>query len=128
MYLRSVSIKNFRSIENVELDRLDALNILIGRNNAGKSSVFNALEGLAKIMKGQDSNWNNVLPRGDRTLALELLLKFEPSPEERDEFIGLMTVDRREVVHRTANSPFGRQYEIRDIIDSAVKMAGGLAQ
>jgi putative ATP-dependent endonuclease of OLD family len=42
MRISKLSIKNFRSIENLELD-LDALCALVGPNNAGKSNVLLAL-------------------------------------------------------------------------------------
>jgi len=44
MFLRSLAIKNYRSLEDVKLDKLDHFNVLIGRNNSGKSSVFGALQ------------------------------------------------------------------------------------
>ena len=43
MFLESLEITNYRSLEHVKLDHLQKFNVLIGRNNAGKSSVFNAL-------------------------------------------------------------------------------------
>ena len=43
MHLRLLEIKNFRSLEHVELDRFDQFNVLIGRNNSGKSAFFGAL-------------------------------------------------------------------------------------
>ena len=42
MFLKRIDIKNFRGIEELSLD-LDDLCVLIGENNAGKSSVLDAL-------------------------------------------------------------------------------------
>jgi AAA15 family ATPase/GTPase len=55
MFLRSIEIQNYRSLEQVRLDNLQQFNVLIGRNNAGKSSVFEAISWLATIYLGRGS-------------------------------------------------------------------------
>jgi len=42
-YLNSLSIKNFRGINNLELNSLSNINILVGDNNCGKTSVLEAI-------------------------------------------------------------------------------------
>ena len=44
MGIRSVQIRGFRSIASSGLDKCGPLNILIGKNNAGKSNVLGAIE------------------------------------------------------------------------------------
>ena len=44
MLLRSVAVNNFRSLQRAALLDCGALNVLIGRNNAGKSNFLAALE------------------------------------------------------------------------------------
>jgi predicted ATPase len=41
--LKSLSIKNFRSLEDFQVDKLGRVNLIIGKNNSGKSSVLEAL-------------------------------------------------------------------------------------
>ncbi len=41
--LDSLSIKNFRSLADFSVDRLGRLNLIVGKNNSGKSSVLEAL-------------------------------------------------------------------------------------
>src|SRR5262249_11022825 len=53
MFLPTVEIRNYLSIEHAVLDGLDRLNILIGKNSAGKSAVFGALWFLGRVMHGQ---------------------------------------------------------------------------
>jgi AAA15 family ATPase/GTPase len=53
MLLYTIEIKNYRSLEHVKLDNLQHFNVLIGRNNAGKSSVFLALSQLGLVLQGQ---------------------------------------------------------------------------
>jgi len=43
MFLRSLSIENFRSMRRAELD-FDDITLLIGENDSGKSSLFEALD------------------------------------------------------------------------------------
>jgi AAA15 family ATPase/GTPase len=50
MFLRSLTIKNYRSLENVKLPDLGRFSVLIGRTNSGKSSVFGALEFLSSLL------------------------------------------------------------------------------
>jgi predicted ATP-binding protein involved in virulence len=44
MYIEAISIKRFRSIREVELTNCGGLNVLIGKNNAGKSAILSAIE------------------------------------------------------------------------------------
>lgn len=43
MQIKSVSIKNFRSIENQTIENISEALILIGKNNSGKSSVISSI-------------------------------------------------------------------------------------
>src|ERR1035437_4088794 len=52
MFLQSVSVKNFRSIESVRMDGCRGLNILIGKNNAGKSNILSAIHAVFGCIKG----------------------------------------------------------------------------
>lgn len=45
--LTRLEIKNFKSIQRIELDRLEPLVLLMGRNNAGKSNFLDACKFLA---------------------------------------------------------------------------------
>jgi AAA15 family ATPase/GTPase len=44
MFLDALEVKNYRSLEDVKLDSFDRFNVLIGRNNTGKSSVIGVLD------------------------------------------------------------------------------------
>jgi putative ATP-dependent endonuclease of OLD family len=43
MHLASVEIKNFRSLKHVRLDFCSGLNVIVGRNNTGKTNLFHAI-------------------------------------------------------------------------------------
>ncbi len=44
MQISKIIIENFKGIQRVELGPIKPINVLIGRNNAGKSSVFSAMQ------------------------------------------------------------------------------------
>ncbi|WP_296890942.1 AAA family ATPase [uncultured Methanobrevibacter sp.] len=43
MYITNLKIRNFRAIENLDLDLNKGLNVLIGENNTGKTAVIDLL-------------------------------------------------------------------------------------
>jgi recombinational DNA repair ATPase RecF len=43
MFLQGASVRNFRSIESLQLSGCRELNVLIGKNNAGKSNILAAI-------------------------------------------------------------------------------------
>ena len=52
MRLESVSVKRYRSAENVELSNIGDLNVLIGKNNAGKSTILTAMRAFFLCLRG----------------------------------------------------------------------------
>lgn len=52
MYLRRVTIKNYRQFEDLQLDFSNGLNLLVGENDSGKSSILEAI----KLVTGTHSN------------------------------------------------------------------------
>ncbi|MEH2202441.1 ATP-dependent nuclease [Nostoc sp.] len=51
MKLETVNVKRFRSIENTELDNCGDFNVLIGKNNTGKSSILLAINAFFECIK-----------------------------------------------------------------------------
>ena len=53
MYLKNVTIKNFKAIADMTLEFQEGINLLIGDNGAGKTSVLDALSiGLGGYLAG----------------------------------------------------------------------------
>ena len=50
MRITGLMVKNFRSIEQLNLDGLGNLNIFVGKNNSGKSTVLNSIDVLTKAI------------------------------------------------------------------------------
>src|SRR6266852_4717653 len=110
MLLHSLEISNYRSLEHIKLDNLQQFNVLIGRNNAGKSSVFQALYDLNNIYAGIGGISADVLTGHDNTRALEINFTFKPNRQEREEFVEILIAAGFAAQRRTAvlESPFLR--------------------
>jgi predicted ATPase len=108
-----LSIKNYRSLEEVRLDRLDRFNVLIGRNNSGKSSVFSALQLLNPTTWTETVELDRVLTDMDETRSMELQLTFKPRHEDRAEFIDLVAATEPQKGRRDdmLKSPLLREVE-----------------
>lgn len=58
MHLDSLTIKNFRILEDVTIEKLGHVNLIVGKNNSGKSTV---LEALALLASGFETEVLNLL-------------------------------------------------------------------
>src|SRR6266516_3058422 len=112
MFLCSLEIKNYRSLEHVKLDRLQQFNVLIGRNNAGKSSVFGALHDLANALANRGIA-SDIITARDATRSLEINLTFSFHPQERGQFVDTLIASGFPAERRTAilNSPLLRNVQ-----------------
>ena len=94
---QSLRIKQFRGITDLSIDNLDHVNIITGKNNAGKTALLEALflhcsgvnPGLALVVNamrglerfglenspGSEMPWDSVFPNYDRTCDVEISTK-----------------------------------------------------
>lgn len=79
LMIRSLSIKGYRGLSRFEMDELACVNLLVGRNNSGKTSV---LEALYLLASGGDpvALWRIVNRRGER-VDIEPNPRAGPEPE-----------------------------------------------
>lgn len=57
MYLSHIKIENFRKLQSLDLEFNNGLNLLVGENDSGKSSIIDAI----KFVTGTQSNdWNRI--------------------------------------------------------------------
>jgi AAA15 family ATPase/GTPase len=68
--LRSLSIENFRCFKTFQLQHLGKLNLLVGTNNSGKTSVLEAIQ-LLKSQSNLESLRNIMIGRGEYILSDE---------------------------------------------------------
>lgn len=75
MLLKTLRIKNFRLFENLEFNQLGRINLLVGRNNAGKSTVLEALRIYAAV--GSPKLLQELLKSHDEAGASKGRFRFE---------------------------------------------------
>ena len=100
MFLRTVEIRNFLSLEHVTLEDLGELNTLIGRNNVGKSAVLDAIALLGNVVNENgldrfDNDPITALTDCDPNRSLEYRLLFDTREEDREGLFELRISLRR---------------------------------
>src|SRR5688572_14188561 len=113
MLLSELEIKNYRSLEAVQLEGLTKFNVLIGRNNAGKSSVFGALLRLSDHIQGRAIPFESLRTDKENNRSIELRLGFLLAEVEREPVIDQICSHERWKSRRAelAKSPLLRQVE-----------------
>ena len=120
MLLTSLEIENFRSLEHVKLEDIGLVNILIGRNNSGKSSVFKALQTLRDRLSGNSINITTLLTNCELSRSWHMSLEFTFFPLERERLLSQLKSafsHNEELFVTIKNSPllsrFRLHYEFR---------------
>ena len=79
MLMDSFEVENFRSLRHLKLEKLARVNLLVGKNNSGKTSV---LEALYALTNADMPTWHLVVDRGvkeARVDAAYFFYKFDAS-------------------------------------------------
>ena len=81
-YLSYLNIKHFKGIENLELKDLSNINIIVGNNNSGKTSLLEAIS----LLQSQDSMKTMLkhIARRDTTYPTRFELFLEIFPKEQE--------------------------------------------
>ena len=95
LVLDSLEIKNFRAFKHLRIEKLGRVNLIVGKNNVGKSSV---LEGL--LLYGRKGSlsavWDILVARNERDFSVGLKLTVEDNVEAlRYLFYGRQSVKER---------------------------------
>jgi AAA15 family ATPase/GTPase len=93
MILQNLRIENFRLFKNLEFERLGRINLLVGRNNAGKSTVLEALQIYATV--GSPKLLQELLESHDEIgpLWFEGFFPDNSSPKEKKTTISIGSTD-----------------------------------
>jgi predicted ATPase len=95
--LKRVVAGNYKSIKRVELDNLNNLVLLMGRNNAGKSNCLDIFKFLSEAaisfeqaVASRGQSLREVVHRKREEETIDFLFEFVPVPRKRIDFIHLL--------------------------------------
>ena len=116
MKLREIRIQNFKSIQAAAIENIENIDVLCGKNNSGKSSIFealNLLRGTSIYPEIRQANLSNQLfTLRDNQRILNITLTFDVEDEER-----LISIEK--YCMSPANQPDRRKPDIKkELLDS----------
>jgi predicted ATPase len=83
MYIESISIKNYKTLQNVTIKKIPALCVLVGANGTGKTTLFDVFGFLKDALAGNVSSalkkrggFKEVVTRGYENENIEIALQF----------------------------------------------------
>src|SRR6266851_9976664 len=77
MRISRVSLRNYRAYESLDLDLNSGMNVIVGENNVGKSSLMQAVQFVISLPSGNQlsrDHWPDGRPKGPLSISLELVL------------------------------------------------------
>ncbi|NER05210.1 MAG: AAA family ATPase, partial [Okeania sp. SIO3C4] len=116
MRLHSVKIKRLRSIEEVELKDCGDFNVLIGKNNSGKSSILLAINTFFKCIK--DGNIITLNPTIEKEIdffnketnsPIEIIIVFGLDRDDKDVLINEIIHTAPQMKNAVGNIEFAQQ-------------------
>lgn len=86
MHIQSVKIENLRNISNAEISPIEGLNIIVGNNGAGKTTILESIYLLARAKSFRQKRSGRLIKEGTERLTLYAKLK---TSDQRSHHIGL---------------------------------------
>lgn len=99
MRLESIHIKQFRSLEKVSLEDIGELNVLIGKNNSGKSNILFAIDSFFACIRGG----NLVVAEPPIGTDLDFFGRRTQTPIQIDVCFSMSSDDRNDLVKDIVN-------------------------
>jgi len=100
MSIRAIHVQHFRSIGNAALAQCGGLNVLIGKNNAGKSNLLSAISLLLSHLQGGRivAPWSSPRPQSefnqrDSSRLVRIVVEFSLSPEVNRDLRDRLTME-----------------------------------
>src|SRR5262245_35527456 len=110
MHLTDIEIKNFRSLKHVRLDLRSGLNVIVGRNNTGKTNLFHAIRHAVgpagtrgEGLRLDHDDFYRPSPRDEPETLIEVTLRFSDlSDDQRAQFFEIVEFNLAEPLKSTA--------------------------
>ena len=110
MKVEAIEIRNFRSVASCKLGSCGGLNVLIGKNNSGKSNILSAIDAFFKVVSNGeivslDSPINKEVDFYKKNLETpaEITFTFSLSEEERSELMDSIIEDSPRMTNAVEN-------------------------
>ena len=91
-YLSYLNIRNFRGVKDLELNDLSTINIIVGDNNSGKTSLLEAIS----LLENPDSIRHMLINASKRdsnnTSKFELFLEMFPKNQDKNRSIHINSI------------------------------------
>jgi len=78
MIITSLKVQNYKLLKDFEIEKLGKINLIVGKNNSGKSTVLECLRILAS--KGNPSVLNDIVEAQDEQIMIQTGSIFEEEP------------------------------------------------
>ncbi|MDM8552614.1 AAA family ATPase [Desulfobacterales bacterium HSG2] len=92
MIVSSLKVQNYKLLKDLEIEKMGQINLIVGKNNSGKSTVLECLRILAS--GGNPSVINEIVQEHDEQIMMQTGNKFEIEDDSVSVYEGLFT-DRK---------------------------------
>ena len=113
MYLKNILINNYKSIQKAQIDFEPGLNIVIGKNGAGKSNLLEYIESnlsLSNVLQGIN---NKIFDSSLQNLDYEYLLEYHENK----------STNKIEIKHKNRNNA-SKEFSFKLLVTSQKKTSG----
>ncbi|MBQ3838858.1 MAG: AAA family ATPase [Fibrobacter sp.] len=133
MYLSKLSIQNFRSIKDVTIDFQKDLNVFVGKNNTGKSSIIDAIRlALGTSMNNPNPIWISEddfykdSNQQDREESFTIKMEFaDLNEKQRVKFFEIVDFDLANINDSIAKLEYNASWPLKNGSRVSVKRTGG---
>ncbi|MBQ3776959.1 MAG: AAA family ATPase, partial [Fibrobacter sp.] len=133
MYLSKLSIQNFRSIKDVTIDFQKDLNVFVGKNNTGKSSIIDAIRlALGTSMNNPTPIWISEddfykdSNQQDREESFTIKMEFaDLNEKQRVKFFEIVDFDLANINDSIAKLEYNASWPLKNGSRVSVKRTGG---
>lgn len=133
MYLSKLSIQNFRSIKDVTIDFQKDLNVFVGKNNTGKSSIIDAIRlALGSSMNNPNPIWISEddfykdSNQQDREESFTIKMEFaDLNEKQRVKFFEIVDFDLANINDSIAKLEYTASWPLKNGSRVSVKRTGG---
>lgn len=131
MRLKSLHIQNFRALEDFKVKKLGDVNLIVGKNNSGKSSVLEAVRIYAGnaspdlLYKIADNHDEKVYIDDSDTMPFEAFFSGRKFPDDEKKSISIGEIDdaNNSLIIKSISSttpPFGQQTMFEELENSKI--------